>query len=200
MKYYSVLTCTSKHTPPCSSESRIVDHWHRQAFYLLWHLQDHCTCSPLGQACLLAPCKNFSWCALFRLHLTNCTAFSRAPVLYLPASWTVWKTIFPSSHRSGNLQYFFNGTHHKRIISLSGFIFLLFSTRQLAKMSLYDGIEVETAPISSINISQAMEVDRESEKPPATAPQIVTTSNNNTATTSATTSNTSTSSECTHVH
>ena len=33
-------------------------------------------------------------------------------------------------------------------------------------MSLYDGIEVETAPISPINIHQAMEVDqREGEKP-----------------------------------
>ena len=33
-------------------------------------------------------------------------------------------------------------------------------------MSLYDGIEVETAPISAINIPQAMEVDhREGEKP-----------------------------------
>ena len=33
-------------------------------------------------------------------------------------------------------------------------------------MSLYDGIEVETAPIPPINIQQAMEVDqRESEKP-----------------------------------
>ena len=34
-------------------------------------------------------------------------------------------------------------------------------------MSLYDGIEVETAPISPINIQQAMEVDqREGDKPP----------------------------------
>ena len=33
-------------------------------------------------------------------------------------------------------------------------------------MSLYDGIEVETAPISPINIQQAMEVDqREGDKP-----------------------------------
>lgn len=33
-------------------------------------------------------------------------------------------------------------------------------------MSLYDGIEVETAPISPINIQQAMEVDqREDDKP-----------------------------------
>jgi len=32
-------------------------------------------------------------------------------------------------------------------------------------MSLYDGIEVETAPLSPINIQQAMEVDhREGEK------------------------------------
>ncbi|XP_065901529.1 splicing factor 45-like [Dysidea avara] len=55
-------------------------------------------------------------------------------------------------------------------------------------MSLYDGIEVETAPISPINIPQAMEVDRESEKPPATSAPIVTTGNSN-----VTTSNTSSS-------
>ena len=37
-------------------------------------------------------------------------------------------------------------------------------------MSLYDGIEVETAPIPPINIQQAMEVDqREGEKPSMTS-------------------------------
>lgn len=46
-------------------------------------------------------------------------------------------------------------------------------------MSLYDGIEVETAPISTINISQAMEVDQKNEKPPVPPPpkQAVTTGN-----------------------
>jgi len=90
-------------------------------------------------------------------------------------------------------------THYKRTIYFGAFIFLIFSTRQIIKMSLYDGIEVETAPISPINITQAMEVDRESEKPPATATSapIVTTTGtsiNNTTTTSNTSS-----SKCTRV-
>ena len=49
-----------------------------------------------------------------------------------------------------------------------------FCTRVFCKMSLYDGIEVETAPIPPINIQQAMEVDqREGEKPSMTSPPTV---------------------------
>jgi len=64
-------------------------------------------------------------------------------------------------------------------------------------MSLYDGIEVETAPISTINISQAMEVDQKNEKPPVPPPpkQAVTTGNSIN-----TTSNTSSNSKWTRVN